>query len=324
MFKKTAAIVLAAVMLLTFSGCGRQEDYDLFLDKLVGKVDMEKSIRTMNDEDDIRERLREYSDGKILWFDYDDFDGDGTFEAFAFVGKAAQYLEGVLWFVNENYAAELQTAGKWETPEIINAEGTNFLFAENYDDGLTYVFGIENSKVYEAAVSGTFSSLHYAGGRDFTAKFTSYDYYEDEAKAAEQQPSTKTYWFYLEGGEFYEYGADDSLKRADLREYPTGSEVIDEIYKHGLTAGLLEKYYPDADEETLDKIAEEAGYFHSIMLRGNGIINLNFYGAYEDCFYITFKINGNDIYVIDEGRGFYLPAAVESIATYPERAAAEE
>ena len=140
--------------------------------------------------------------------------------------------------------------------------------------------------------------------------------------AKQKDPTTKIYWFYLEDGEFHEYGADNTLRRADLRKYPTGSEIIDEIYKNGLTEALLREYYPGADEETLKTIAEEAGYFHSIMLRENGIINLNFYGAYEDCFYITFKINGNDVDVIDEGRGFYLPAAVEAIATYPVKEAA--
>ena len=320
MLKKTAAAFLTVLMLITLCSCsgGWKEDYEELLDNAVGKVDLAKGIESSDTETQLRERLAEYGDGNIIWFSFDDFDEDGTYEAFAFVGKAgAEYMDGVLWYVNENYAAELKESGKWHTPEIVNANGTNFLFAENYDDGLTYVFGIENSKVYETAVSGSFSHLTYMGGRDFTAEFTSYDYYEDEEKAKQEDPTTKIYWFYLENGEFHEYGADDTLRRANLREYPTGSAVIDEIYQNGLTEGLINMYYPNADEETLNTIADEAGYFQSIMLRENGIINLNFYGAYEDCFYITFKINGSDVEIIDQGRGFYLPAAVEAIATYP-------
>ena len=320
MLKKTAAALLTVLMLITLCSCsgGWKEDYEELLDKAVGKVDLAKGIESSDTETQLRERLAEYGDGNIIWFSFDDFDEDGTYEAFAFVGKAgAEYMDGVLWYVNENYAAELKESGKWHTPEIVNANGTNFLFAENYDDGLTYVFGIENSKVYETAVSGSFSHLTYMGGRDFTAEFTSYDYYEDEEKAKQEDPTTKIYWFYLENGEFHEYGADDTLRRANLREYPTGSAVIDEIYQNGLKEGLINMYYPNADEETLNTIADEAGYFQSIMLRENGIINLNFYGAYEDCFYITFKINGSDVEIIDQGRGFYLPAAVEAIATYP-------
>ncbi|MBQ7124317.1 MAG: hypothetical protein IJO01_06890 [Oscillospiraceae bacterium] len=322
MLKKTifVAAMMALIMAITLTACsgGWRESYESFLDDLVGKVDVTAEQANINTEDVIREKLEEYSEGQTIWFHFDDFDGDGTSEAFAFCGKAGtEYLEGVLWYVNENYAVELKEAGKWINPELVFVGGATFLFSENYDDGLTYVFGIENSKVYETAVSGMFSNLEHQGGTDFTAEFTSYDYFEDEELAKQQEPSTKKYWFYLENGEFYEYGADDSLRRADLRKYKAGSDVIDIIYEQGLTDELLEKYYPNADEETLEFIAEEAGYFHSIMLRENGILNLNFYGAYEDCFYITFAVSEDSSEIIDCGRGFYLPAAVESIATYP-------
>ncbi len=315
-------MLLLMVLCLTACSGGWRESYEGFLDDLVGKVDMEQQTREINAEEVIREKLNEYSEGQTIWFQFDDFDGDGTSEAFAFCGKAGtEYLEGVLWYVNENYAAELKESGKWKNPELVTVEGTTFLFAENNDDGLTYVFGIENSKVYETAVSGMFSKLEYQGGIDFTAEFTSYDYFENEEEAKKQEPSTKKYWFYIENGEFYEYGADDSLRRADLRKYKAGSDVMDVIYKQGLTDELLAKYYPNATEEELEFIADEAGYFHSIMLRENGILNLNFYGAYEDCFYITFVVDGESSEIIDCGRGFYLPAAVEAIATYPEKEA---
>ena len=317
---------VAVIMVLALSACsgGWRESYEGFLDDLVGKVDVEKQLRNVDAEEVIRDKLNEYSEGQTIWFQFDDFDGDGTSEAFAFCGKAgAEYLEGVLWYVNENYAAELKESGKWENPEIITVEDAVFIFAENYDDGLTYVFGIENSKVYETAVSGMFSKLEYQGGTDFTAEFTSYDYFEEEELAKQEEPTTKKYWFYIKDGEFYEYGADDSLRRADLRKYEAGSDVMDIIYKQGLTDELLAKYYPNATEEELDFIAEEAGYFHSIMLRENGILHLNFFGAYEDCFYITFAVTETSSEIIDCGRGFYLPAAVEAIATYPAEEEAE-
>lgn len=322
--RKTAVLTALILVLMTLCGCsgGFRESYEGFLDKLVGKVDVEESLKNTDTEEEIRDKLTEYSGGKTVWFKLDDFDGDGTKEAFAFVGKAgAEYMEGVFWYVSESYAAELKENGKWKAPEIETVGGTSFLFMENADDGLTYVFGVENSKVYETAVSGMFSHLTHTEGNDFTAEFTSYDYYEDEEKSKEKEPTTKLYWFYLEDGEFHEYGADDTLKRADLRKYPLGNDIIDEIYLNGLTEGLLAQYYPNAGEEELKNIAEEAGYFKSIMLRENGIMNLNFYGAEEesDCFHITFKINGNDLVILEQGRGFYKKAAVEAIATYPAR-----
>lgn len=327
MLKKTlilfALMTLSMVLCLSACSGGWRESYESFLDDLVGKVDVNEQLENIDAEEVIRDKLNEYSEGQTIWFQFDDFDGDGTFEAFAFCGKAgAEYLEGVIWFVNENYAAELNESGKWQSPEIIDVEGTVFLFAENHETGLTHVFGIENSKVYETAVSGMFSNLEYQGGSDFTAEFTSYDYYEDEELAQNEEPTTKKYWFYLDNGEFHEYGADDSLRRADIRKYEACSDVMDIIYKQGLIDELLEKYYPDATEEELEYIADEAGYFHNIMLRENGIVHINFFGAYdEDCFYITFKITETTSEIIDCGRGFYLPAAVPAIATYPEEEA---
>lgn len=322
MFKKTILLLLALLMVLSLCSCsgGWKKSYEMFLDKLIGKVDVSKGIENTDAETAIRERLSEYSDGNILWFKFDDFDSDGIKEAFAFIGTAAaEYFDGVLWYANENYAVEVAENGRWTVPDIISVDGANFVITENFGNGLSYVYGVEGSKVYQTAVSGTFSHLTYIGGNDFTAEFTSYDHYEDEELSKAEEPTTKLYWFYIKDGEFYEYGADATLKRADLRKYPTGGKIVDDIYKFGFTESLLKKYYEHADEEVLELIAKDAGYFKNIMLRENGIINLNFYGAYDDCYYVTFKINGDDLDIIDEGRGFYLPAAVESIATYPER-----
>lgn len=312
---KTLCILMAACLVLSLSGCS----YEKLLDELMGKVDLSVEAEEKGTEDDLRDKILTQAEGNIIWMKYDDFDGNGTKEAFAFVGNVtASYYEGKLWYANEDYTAELTDSGKWTTPVIISEGGGMFLFVNDFQTDITYVYGMDEGKVYESAVSGMFTNLKSAGGSDFTAEFTSYDYYEADDQAEKEEPTTKLYWFYIKDGEFHEYGADATLKRADLRKYPTGGAVMDEIYKTGLTSQLLEKYYSGADEETLKTIADDAGYFKNIMLRENGIINLNFYGAYEDCFYITFRINGSDLDIIDCGRGFYKAAAVEGIATYPE------
>ena len=100
MLKKTAAALLTVLMLITLCSCsgGWKEDYEELLDKAVGKVDLAKGIESSDTETQLRERLAEYGDGNIIWFSFDDFDEDGTYEAFAFVGKAgAEYMDGVLW-----------------------------------------------------------------------------------------------------------------------------------------------------------------------------------------------------------------------------------
>lgn len=317
--KKITACLIAVLLVLGLCSCSFKENYEKTLDKIMGKVDLTREVEKVDAESAIRQKIESYSDENIIWFKCDDFDSDGLKEAFAFLGSAgSDSFDGVIWYANENYAAEITENGKWKVPEIISAGGSNFLFTESEADGLTYVFGVEGSKVYESAVSGMFSNLKSSGGNDFTAEFTFNDYYNTDEASKDADPTTKLYWFYIKDGEFFEYGGDNTLKRADLRKYKTGGDVMDEIYENGLTQQLIDKYYSDASEETLAFIAEEAGYFKNIIARENGIINLNFYGAYEDNFYITFKIKGNDLEIIDCGRGCYLSAAVESIATYPE------
>ena len=145
MLKKTAilAAAMAVIMALCLSACsvGWRENYEGFLDDLMGKVDVERELREIDAEEVILEKLEEYSEGQTIWFQYGDFDEDGTSEAFAFSGKAgAEYLEGVLWYVNENYAAELGESGKWQNPEMVTVEGTTFLFAENFGEiGITHM-----------------------------------------------------------------------------------------------------------------------------------------------------------------------------------------
>ena len=105
-------MLILAMMLSACSG-GWKESYESFLDDLVGKVDVTETRESLNVEEVVREKLEEYSEGQTIWFQFSDFDGDGTSEAFAFCGKAGtEYLEGMLWFVNENYAAELGEKGK--------------------------------------------------------------------------------------------------------------------------------------------------------------------------------------------------------------------
>lgn len=312
--KKIFTLFMALLLVFTTAGC----TYEDLLDKLMGKVDLSALEDHIGSEEDLRDKITTQSGGNIIWFRSEDYDSNGMDESFAFVGTAnASYYEGKLWFANKDYTVELTESSKWETPETLSAGDGAFLLLKEYDTGITYIFGIDDGKVYEPAVSGMFTNLVSTGGNDFTAEFTSYDSLQDEEKSKSQDPTTKIYWFYVKDGEFHEYGADNTLKRADLRAYPGGSDIMDEIYNTGLTKELLEKYYSDADENTLSTIAEDAGYFKNILLRENGIINLNFYGAFEDNYYVTFKIEGNDAKVIDSGKGYYLTAVAESIATFP-------
>lgn len=326
--KIMTALAGTAVLAALFVGCSGKfaelrEGYAGLLDKFVGKVEPMAETDDSGTEDALRAVLKGYAEGSILWFECRDFDGDGAYEAFGFTAESGVTDEsggfvGSAWFVTKDYAVETLGMGSYTYPELAELPGGALvLIHQSGKTGLTYVFGVENSKVYQPALSGKVRSLSQDKDGDFTAWDLSYDRYIDEEESADEEPSLKPYWFYYKNGEFREYGARDDLHRSDLKAYPAGAAFVNEVYYHGLTATLLEKYYPNASEEKLDEIAEKAGFFDSVLLRENGILQVNFKGAYDDWFYSTFKIAGDDLKLLDEGRGHYKKALIESIATYP-------
>jgi hypothetical protein len=336
MLKKLIAVLIAAAVLAAlFVGCSGKfaelrDGYTGLLDKFVGKVEpMEEEPDDSAAEEALRTVLKGYAEGSILWFECRDFDKDGTYEAFGFTAESGTTdanggFDGSAWFVTKDYAVEMLGMGSYTYPKLAEFPGGALvLINQSGEMGLTYIFGVENSKVYQPALSGKVRNFSQDENGDFTAWDLSYDRYADEEESAGEEPTLKPYWFYYEDGEFREYGARDDLHRSDLKAYPAGAEFVNEIYYNGLTETLLEKYYPNASDEKLEEIAENAGYFDSILLRENGILQVNFKGAYEDWFYVTFRIGNGDLTLLDEGRGYYKKALIDSIATYPEESASE-
>ncbi len=325
--KTKAAAALMAAILLTTSGCAWVGD-------LFDKTDyasMRQQEGEVTDEDRLRASLASYTADDILWFEYGDFDGDAVYEAFALTGTKDEEQEGafdgVPWFVTEDYAAELATKTSWSMPELWKLGGDSYMKLEQLGaiDSISRLFGVENSKVYEPEISGRIMKLEKSGASELVAIGSAYDAMEDaEATDENGDPlgighTYKNYWFYYEEGVFKEYGALDTYKRADLREFPTGAAILDELLENGIT-----KYQYDVLEQngglTEDQranIAENAGYIKSIMRRGNGLWHLNYYGADSENYYITFKEENGDLTVIDEGSGHYLAALCPDIAVYP-------
>jgi len=336
MLKKLITVLIAvAVLAALFVGCSGKfaelrDGYTGLLDKFVGKVEpIEAEPDDSGTEDALRTVLKGYAEGSILWFECRDFDGDGTYEAFGFTAESGTTdanggFDGSAWFVTKDYAVEMLGMGSYTYPKLAELPGGALvLINQSGDMGLTYIFGVENSKVYQPALSGKVRNFSQDENGDFIAWDLSYDRYVDEEESAAEEPTLKPYWFYYKDGEFREYGARDDLHRSDLKAYPAGADFVDDIYYNGLTETLLEKYYPNASEEKLDEIAENAGYFDSILLRENGILQVDFKGAYDDWFYVTFRIENGDLTLVDEGRGYYKKALIESVATYPEESASE-
>jgi len=316
------SLLLAAVMSL--SGCAWVGD-------LFSKEDY-SSLRTqkgeVTNEDRLRASLASYTDADIVWFQYGDFDGDSVYEAFALTGtKNADFdgYDGVPWFITEDSAAELASEALWSMPEMWQLAGDTYMKTEQLgaNESISRIFGVENSKVYEPDISGKVMSLTRESDTELTGTGSAYDGMADpEATDESGNPvevghTYKNYWFYYEDGVFREYGALDTYKRADLRAFTTGAAVLDELMNNGITEYQYQQL-GDITEDERANIVENAGYIRSIMRRGNGIWNLNYYGANGENYYVTFKEDGGDLKVIDEGSGYYLTALCPDIAVYPQ------
>ena len=76
MLKKTvilfAAMLAATVLCLSACSGGWRENYEGFLDDLMGKVDVTRELEEIDTEEVIREKLEEYSEGQTIWFRFDD------------------------------------------------------------------------------------------------------------------------------------------------------------------------------------------------------------------------------------------------------------
>lgn len=280
----------------------------------------------LSDEEGFLANIAAYSDEEIAWHKYGDFDKDGTYEAFVITGNTDSETEsfvGTPWFLTTDMAVEISPSSQWSAPELWELSGDIYLKIEETKDGesLSRLYGVEDSKIYEPAISGRVYDLCKISPTEFTAKAQRYDTFGESARTSEGESTLteKTYWFYLEEGIFREYGAKTDLKRGDMRMFDTGNAILDELLANGLTAYHLDRLESEGNfsEEEREYVAEKAGVIRNILRRGNGIWHLNYYGAYGDNYYITFREEAGDIKVIDEGEGYYLWALCEDIAVLP-------
>ena len=273
------------------------------------------------DEATLRALLQNQIDEEddILAFDYLDYDGDGTKEAFAFAGKATgdedggpPYL-GDLWFVNDAGAELVVERGEYNGYWEINKTytfGTRevVVLSKFFQTGSSaLVWAVKNGKPYEeSGIShrgGTFTRLD---GNDFALQHDTYD-----ASFDGTGHTYKWYWFYWDEqtDSFKEYG---------------GREIEYEQFSKCKGA-----------EAVLNAIDEADCAVREIYYRANGIININYVNyEFESNYNVTLQLKGDtvtlqsfadgaasfstDRLALSNQDGVYAAALTHDIATYPE------
>ena len=271
-----------------------------------------KNEKIVMSETSYIEHLKEYVGDNILFYYYNDYDGDGTCEMFALVGDSnseKKFIDenywGKIWYINCDGAKEIESKDVlyWSTPDVFLFGNYSFVtFEEFYGTAgtNTHIWGVQNGEPYQPNISGKIRGLSFN-------EFNEIEGIDDEFDASKcgDEPMTghtwKPYYFYFDGKTFREYGGI-IISENDLLKIK-GTNII------------------------LDKIHNSSYSISSILYRENGVININIFLEEDAC--ITYRnINlrcsedgytiipySNDSYDL----GIYKIASIPAIATYPEK-----
>ncbi len=282
--------------------------------------EQKKDVDELNRIDiDLREKLiteGNVKDDEIRLFHQEDFDDDGTDEAFALVMwnntkefEDGQIVEGDVWFVSPNECQKLRTSdgmGFDETDHILRLGNTKYeLFDDIYATGrLTYAWYVAAGKVKEAPFSKIGTVITDTDGKNrFRILDSNYDAEYDPEVGGTLGHTWKQYYFFYDetNDRICEYGGTDIEN--SKAEYLCGIDIVGQC----LPAG--------------DKL-------DSLFYRSNGLVVMNY--EHEEDGHIFYHhliydfIKGS--FIDDNGEetdgepldGIYAKALCPDMAVYPE------
>lgn len=186
-----------------------------------------------------------------------DFDGDGSDELFAVCRTDDTFgdIFGSLWYASADKAMQIYPAyeewGGFRTAEI---GGDTLILVERRfaTDSVTYCYRIESGSPVGL---DTFNvcSLTQTGGADLIGLKQTYDFCTDGTGS-----TLKPYWFYYRDGGFHEYSA---------------RSIAYENFIDGFNGSFAQYAYL---QPYFDEIKAENGVITDIIVRDNGIVNINY------------------------------------------------
>lgn len=236
---------------------------------------------------------------------YDDFDKNGSYEMFAFVGEKyeadefdPEIIMGSLYYVDDNTCKEC-----FSSNFVVNSiavvdigERKHLYVCEHYAvEDITYVFDISSD--YPILKGGY---IQYNNNKSIICKTAPIDIGYDSSFGSFSGRSVKDYWYYCDSEYpyYHEYGGINITKEQFL-SFDGAQEILSSI-----------------NGEIID-----------ILYRANGIININVkHSNGKDYTMGNYMLGYNDgkvriiqdEYGNDEGEGFYLAAFNPEKAVYPE------
>ena len=256
----------------------------------------------------------------ILSATVDDFDCDGSYEAFIFVGEEIVYedegggsgdYQGHMYFTNGKYVDEFEdsASGLWGGIDgILSFDGRKYAYAsERYvTDYISCVWSVYDGKAKYAEIN-RIGSVYQVNDADIYITDSMYDTYYDSEIGMMSGHSWKPYYFYYNKAKdcICEYGGT-YVDKEDI-DALCGTTLVEEI---------------EANEYEVT----------SAFYRGNGILNVNYRELYEkgdvifgnvnyDCklkeYVNAWGAGHGDINNSDYG-GIYVSTISDLEASYPE------
>lgn len=186
-----------------------------------------------------------------------DFDGDGADELFAVCRTDDTFgdIFGSLWYASSDTAMQIYPAHEeWDGFRTADVGGDTLILVERrFGTGsVTYCYRIENGSPVGL---DTFNvcSLTQTDGADLIGLKRTYDFCTDGTGS-----TLKPYWFYYHDGGFHEYSAHSIA----YENFSDGFVGVFEQYAY------LQPYF--------DEIIAENGVITDIIVRDNGIVNINY------------------------------------------------
>ncbi len=186
-----------------------------------------------------------------------DFDGDGSDELFAVCRTDDTFgdIFGSLWYASSDKAMQIYPAyEEWGGFRTADVGGDTLILVERrFGTGsVTYCYRIENGS---PVVLDTFNvcSLTQTDGADLIGLKRTYDFCTDGTGS-----TLKPYWFYYRDGGFHEYSAQS---------------IAYENFIDGFNGSFAQYAYL---QPYFDEIKAESGVITDIIVRDNGIVNINY------------------------------------------------
>ena len=247
--------------------------------------------------EELREKIKAYADEPIVNFIYDDFDGNGTYEALVVCGMERDLeCKGEIYFVSDEGIREIPKNTRYDYTngccKVFDLDGAKIIcieYRETYSSALAYYYQVKDNVITELEGSGFGNGLlSDADGRAYIVD-SCYDY--------------------MKGGGGHTWNAYYVYWDDGMKEYG-GTEISVEEFLA----------YEGADA-IIAKIKGDGYYLGTIYRRANGIININC-GDDEYNLNVRVVVEGEraEVSPVDAGFEFYeegvIHPALTNLAVY--------